>query len=185
MSVQEDLNHRRLGAAGVAAKLDQFSVSEVVGVLGSPDREIRRYGEAPAIRLQPRPAPLEQAWRVGDGRPPLATEDPAEVVAMNLCVLARTPAVVTHLGVTGRHPTACGWCDYPIEELHRAIAHALYFARFVLDHLLVWVGDDHGLYIRAGDEAGHYQNPAWEDMAMLHAGAQRELVQRVVEAVRA
>lgn len=128
---------------------------------------------------------MEPAWKVGDGRPALATDDPAEVVAMNLCVIARSPrGARTIAGVTERHPERCGFCDYPVVELHRAIAHATYFARLVRDHLLVWIGDDHAGYIRAGEEDGQYQSPAWEAFAALHAGEQRARVDAVLSAIR-
>lgn len=183
-SVNEAINHRRLGALGVAAKLDQLSVEEVVAMLGPSDHERREYAEASPIRIEPKPAPMRVAWSVGDQRPALATDDPAEVVAMNLCVLARTPVIVTSLGATLSHPTDCGWCGYPVLELHRAIAHALYFSRHVTTHLLVWVGVDGGEYLRPGDEDGRYQNPRWAAMAALHQGEQRRRVQRVTDAIR-
>lgn len=183
--VQEAINQRLLGVPGVAAKLDRLSINEVVGLLGRPDEEVRHYQQATAVRLE-KDGPLEPAWKVGDGRPALATDDPAEVVAMNLCVIARThrSKVSPVAGVTQRHPERCGFCDYPIVELHRAIAHATYFARLVRDHLLIWVGDDHARYVRAGDEDGRYQSPAWEAFAALHAGEQRARVDAVLSAIR-
>lgn len=180
-AVNEAIDERRLGAAGVAAKLDRLSIRDVEGLLGRSDREIRRYQEAPPVRLED--GTLGPAWKVGDGRPMLATDDPAEVVAMNLCAIARNPWVV-RMQVNERHPGPCGWCGYPLAELHRAIAHATYFARLVRDHLLVWVGSDHAIYVRAGEDDGVYLAHQWADMAALHAGEQRQRVAAVVEAIR-
>lgn len=180
-SIHDAITERRLGHPGVAAKLDRMSTNEVVGILGRPDREVRRYQEAPPIRLED--GTLGPAWTVGDGRPALATDDPAVVIAMNLCAVARNPWVVRNQ-INERHPGPCGWCDYPLLELHRAIAHATYFARLVRDHLLVWVGDDHELYIRAGEDDGRYQSQPWADLAALHAGEQRRRVADVIEAIR-
>lgn len=182
-TVNEAIIHRRLAFPGVAAALDLLSTSEVVGMLGPSDREVRRYAVPAPIRLS-KDDPFEPVWKVGDGRPALATDDPAEVAAMNLCAIARSAPLVRTVGVTGRHPVRCGWCDYPLLELHRAIAHATYFARLVLDHLLVWVGDDGGIYLRPGNEHGRYQNQRWQDFAELHAGEQRRRVELVLGAVR-
>jgi hypothetical protein len=181
--VQEAIADRGLSYPGVTAALDRLSVAEVIAKLGPCDREIRRYQEAPPVRLSP-DGPLQTAWTVGDGRPALATDDPAEVVAMNLCVLARTPQIVRVVGVTNRHPGPCGWCDYPIAELHRAIAHATYFGRLLRDHLLIWDGEDGSLYVRAGEEDGRYQHQDWQAMAELHPGAQRQRVADVLAVVR-
>lgn len=180
-SISEAITERRLGYPGVAAKLDRMTIGEVVGVLGRPDREVRRYQESPPIRLEN--GTLGPAWSVGDGRPMLATDDPAVIVAMNVCAVARNPWVVRGQ-INERHPGPCGWCDYPLIELHRAIAHATYFSRLVRDHLLVWVGDDHDLYIRSGPEDGRYLAPAWEDFAALHDGEQRRRVAAVTAALR-
>lgn len=180
-SISEAITERRLGYPGVAGKLDRMSLAEVCGVLGRPDREVRNLEPAPPIRLED--GTMGPAWKVGDGRPVLATDDPAEVVAMNLCAIARNPWTARQ-AVTERHPARCGFCDYEVLELHRAIAHATYFARLVRDHLLVWVGDDHEVYLRAGEDDGRYQSQHWADLAALHAGEQRRRVADVIEAIQ-
>lgn len=49
----------------------------------------------------------------------LFTEDPAVAGAMARCLLART--LDPKRRVTDRHPRACGWCDYPTEELRAGV----------------------------------------------------------------
>ena len=42
---------------------------------------------------------------------------PAEVVAIGLCLLARSVSD----GETRRHPSPCGWCAYPVPELRKSV----------------------------------------------------------------
>lgn len=45
--------------------------------------------------------------------------DAASAVAAAICHLSRASSP---LEVSGRHPTRCGWCDYPVDELARLVA---------------------------------------------------------------
>jgi hypothetical protein len=44
--------------------------------------------------------------------------EPASAIAAGLCMTARIIAK----GVTTRHPRACAWCDWPVDELGKLIA---------------------------------------------------------------
>lgn len=192
-SVMEAIEERRLGYPGVAAKLDRMSEAEVYALLGSADREVRTYQETGWIT---RPdGSRGPHWKVGDGQPALATDDPGVVVAMNLCAIARNPWVAPRLA-NERHPGPCYWCE-PVDdgkggnrprhtttELLTAISHATYFARKVRDHLLVWVGEDGAVYARAGHEDEAYLNDRWAAFEALHPGEQRRYAAEVVSAVR-
>jgi len=192
-SVMEAINERRLGYPGVAAKLDRMSEAEVYALLGACDREVRTYQETAWVT---RPdGSRGPHWKVGDGQPALATDDPGVVVAMNLCAIARNPWVAPRLA-NERHPGPCYWCE-PVDdgkggkrprhtttELLTAISHAAYFARKVRDHLLVWVGEDGAVYARAGHEDGAYLNDRWAAFEALHPGEQRRYAAEVVAAVR-
>jgi len=192
-SVMEAIQERRLGYPGVVAKLDRMTDNEVFGLLGNC-REVRRYFEAsPGIRDDGTLGPL---WKVGDGRPLLASDEPAVIAALGHCASARRRFPKADIPVTENHPTVCGWCEptpdgrggtapaYPLRELEKAIAHGLYFSRLVKDHLLVWDGSDGGTYVRTGPEDGRCQSEAWEAFAGLSATDQKRRVADVLEAVR-
>ena len=77
-SVAERLEARAFDDPQVRAYLDTLSVETVEYRLGTP-RVITIYAQ-----------PLGH-WRVGDGRPSLANEDPAVMEAIGRCATARTP----------------------------------------------------------------------------------------------
>jgi hypothetical protein len=58
----------------------------------------------------------------------LATEDAAVAIAMAHCLTARTLDPKHRL--TDRHPAACGWCDYPTDELRAAVEEFNAWAAF-------------------------------------------------------
>ena len=59
-------------------------------------------------------------------------DDPASAVAASLCVIARS--VLVTVPVTNRHPSACGWCDYPAPVLSGMVADFNYRAGYDQKH---------------------------------------------------
>ena len=51
--------------------------------------------------------------------------DPASLVAAAICELSRRKGLPLHHGlrvaILSRHDRECGWCDYPQEELAKAV----------------------------------------------------------------
>lgn len=58
----------------------------------------------------------------------LYTEDPAVAGAMGRCLTARS--IDPDHRLTNAHPRACGWCDYPTEELRAGLAEFVAWAGF-------------------------------------------------------
>ena len=160
-----DLDDRRL-----RAYLDALDVGDVRGLLGA--------GTIASTIHSPR-----STWNVGDGRPGLADEDPAVMVAIARCATARWRKSDRYgdLARTVSHPERCGWCDYPAEELERALDWAAHHGQFITDEWEVWQRGD-AVYRRQTGRAGTYAEPRFRAFAALAPGEQRSLVDAAVRA---
>lgn len=81
-------------------------------------------------------------------------DEPAAAVAASLCLTAR---VIADHAVTTRHPSRCGWCDYPVTELAAMV-----------DGFNAWAGFD--------ERNGTYQRHDARIFAELPRERQRALV---------
>ena len=98
-----------------------FADPEVVAILDDmpTDSLHHRYGEPAITTMFAQP---QKHWRVGDGRPSLADEDPAVMQAVGRCAASRVrwedkPAIFG----PSIHPAVCDWCEFPLPELLRAL----------------------------------------------------------------
>lgn len=148
----------------VVAALDSMTVKEVVRALSSTTDD----GQ-PAVRRTFSEG--QGYWTPGQGRPALASDDPAVMQAVGRCAAyqARLKFGTTVPLVLKAHPRPCAWCDYPLAELLKACDWATVASRYVLAERLVWrqypnaeAPRDRGLfYERAGAAAGTHLNEAW------------------------
>ena len=148
----------------VIAALDSMTVREVIRALASPTDD----GQ-PAVRRTFHEG--QGYWRPGQGRPALASDDPAVMQAVGRCAAyqARLKFGTIVPLVLKAHPRTCAWCDYPLAELLKACDWATVTSRSVQSERLVWrqypdaerPADRGQFYERAGDEAGTYLNEAW------------------------
>jgi hypothetical protein len=99
-------------------------------------------------------------WKQGDERPTLASDDVAAMQAMARCVTARTWDRSIGAMPGGIHPAACGWCDYPIEEVLKACDWATWHSRYLTTEYAVWHGAEHSSYARSL-RGNVYENPTW------------------------
>ena len=139
-----------LGDARVKAYLDCLPLPEVRGLLGAGD--LRTVIQTP----------MRSTWNIGDGRPPLADEDPVVVAAIARCAIARWRQDTRYgtVASTVSHPDRCGWCEYPAEQLRRVLDWAAFHGQFVTDEREVWHRDG-VTYSRQTGRAGSYANPRW------------------------
>ncbi len=160
------MSPRRAPQDGVT-RLDGYGYRELLTMLGDPARVETRY--ATAI-----------GWQPGDGRPALATDDPAVAQAMGRCALDRAVRGDTPVGGVARlrmvHSTPCGWCDYPLDELVAACAHAVWTSRFVAVEFAVWEGVHGREEARPTGRAGTYENPVWAAFFALSPGDRRRRI---------
>ncbi|HAM56452.1 MAG TPA: hypothetical protein DCQ64_14065 [Candidatus Rokubacteria bacterium] len=128
--------------------LNALSVGEIVNLIGAPDE----YTEYASV----------SGWSEGDGRPTLASEDPAVMQAIGRCLASRVRSVLPPIRTLGdaAHPSACDWCDYPQAELTKACSWSVWHSHFVIADVLEWQGKEGSRYARPGTVTG-YQNPDW------------------------
>lgn len=162
--------HERVEArefdAGVVAFLDTLDADVVRNRLGDPEVH-RYYGEPVGY------------WRVGDGRPSLASEEPAVMEAMGRCATARTMADGVRLPIHAIHPAECGWCEYPLEQLLAACDWATWHSRWLSAEVWIWRGQ--GVYARTV-RADVYDNPAWARFYALPARERRYRIEQAAAA---
>lgn len=120
----------------VLATLDSMSTDGITAYLGVKAMAEKVYAAGQGY------------WRVGDGHPALADDDPAVMQAIGRCAASRIRwgEGVVRLGAV--HPAACGWCGYPLPELLRALDWALYMSGLVTTERYVWLGRDRTEYVR-------------------------------------
>lgn len=144
-AAQRRLAAHHFGDPDVLALLDEATVEALYSRLGAP-RIVTRYAE-----------PMGH-WSPGDGRPPLADDDPAAMQSVGRCAASRIRGVIPLPGAI--HPAECGWCAYPLAELLRACDWATWHSRYVLAELAVWAGAEGSTYTREL-RANVYDNPRW------------------------
>ena len=183
-AVMDAIDRRDLGKKGVAAYLDGLPIADVAALLDDP-HHVTEYAAVPG-------------WKVGDGKPDLADDDPATMQAMGRCLASRisgrraldlsdsTKALGDYLDpyAGAIHPKACGWCDLPVDELVKACAWAAWSAHYVVTRLDVWHGIHGSRYVRS-HPTGYYENPRHAEWWALDAFERATRIQRVVEASRA
>jgi hypothetical protein len=126
--------------------LNAMSIAQVVASIGAPDEHVQ-YASVPG-------------WKVGDGRPDLASDDPAVMQAMGRCAASRVRHKLPAMALERVHLSACGWCEYPLEEVLKACAWATMASRFVTADVLEWTNTEGRKYARPGTLTG-YQNNRW------------------------
>jgi hypothetical protein len=174
-SVADAIDARDYAVKGVSDYLGQLEETSLVGLLGSP-RELLRFAEA-----APSSDPAAN-WHIGDGRPALADDDPAVMQAMGRCAVARQRGVLGVPVVRGAiHGVPCGWCDYPLAEVLRALGWAVWRSRYVLARLLVWDGLNGSVYVRSRP-TGAYLEPSWAVFFGRPRAEREHLIRRVIEA---
>jgi len=171
-----DLDDKRL-----LVYLDTLDYPRLVGLLQAP-------AVVTEVHLTPTPrtdAGSESTWGPGEPRPALADEDPAVMLALARCAMARWRGNDWFGGIveTVTHDRECGWCAYPATELLRALAWAEHFARFIVSEAWVWQRG-RAAYRRSTGRRDTYENVAWQTFAALPSREQRYLVDRAVEASR-
>jgi len=158
-----------------------FSDREVREYLDSLEYRyiVARFGD-PVITTHYAEVP---GWRPGDGRPVLASEDPAVMAAIGRCASwrqrERLPGPQALPGWV--HPAECGWCSYPLAELLTACAWSVWHSRHVLSEVHAWLGKDGSVYARGG-RSDVYENPAWAEFAALTPAERTTRVLAAVEA---
>jgi hypothetical protein len=147
-ALQQRLADKEFDDGDVIALLAEMDIDTLIGTLGEPER-MTQHATAPG-------------WKVGEGRPELANEDPAVMQAIGRCAWSR---IEGRPKVLNAHPSECGWCQYPVEELLRACSWAVAMSGYVVVDVLVWRGKGGSVYARSGGEHG-YQRAAdrefWE-----------------------
>lgn len=148
----------------VIAALDSMTVKEVCRSLSGPNDD----GQ-PAVRRSFHEG--QGYWKPGQGRPALASDDPAVMQAVGRCAAYQARLKFgTHVPlVLKAHPRECAWCDYPLAELLKACDWATVTSRFVVAERLMWRQfpgqpdpKERGLfYERPGPDAGSYLNDTW------------------------
>lgn len=163
-ALPERIHRRDFRDREVVAALDSMTVEEVQRSLYSPKDD-----GTPAVRRTFSEG--QGYWKPGQGRPALASDDPAVMQAVGRCAAYQARLKFgTHVPmVLKAHPRTCAWCDYPLAELLKACDWATVSSRYVLAERLVWrqypeaaEPRDRGLfYERPGKHAGTYLNEAW------------------------
>lgn len=148
----------------VRAALDSITVDQVCAQLSANEHD---HGQPTVHRVF---AEGLGYWRPGDGRPALASDEPAVVQALSRCAAyqSRLKFGTTMPLVLRAHPRPCAWCDYPLAELLRACDWATIASRFLVTERLTWrqyPGADKpsergSAYHRAGRGA-EYVNETW------------------------
>lgn len=156
----EKLRDREFDDPDVVKVLSGMSVATITDELGAP-------------HVLRQTTPTRGNWTPGQGRPALATDDPAVGEAMGRCAASRSEwwgddprrPRLPPIPAEG-HPRPCAWCEYPLHALLAACDHAVWRMQFVESELLVWYRVQSELkgpkYVRPGTTGG-YQHPAWRD----------------------
>lgn len=136
----------------VLSLLAEMDIDQIIRTLGEP-RHFTEYATA-------------QGWKVGDGRPSVANDDPAVMQSVGRCAAARVRwSAKPNLSFGSVHPASCDWCDYPIEELLKACSWSVHQSGYVVADVLLWEGKERSTYARPAGGTG-YQNPGhrifWE-----------------------
>lgn len=131
--------------------LNKCDVSTIIGKYGAPDDHITKHAEA-------------KGWQTGDGRPALASDDPAVMQAIGRCAADRSRQTLKAPVPFRRsvHPSPCAWCDYPTDELLKACAWAVHQSAFVTADVFVWRNNQGHTYARPGSLTG-YQRKEWRE----------------------
>lgn len=156
MTVDDLLAQRDFADPRVRVVLDALSTEALETHLGPP-RILERFAEPQGY------------WSPGQPRPPLADADPPAMQLMGQCAASRfrdSLAMPRPLRTGAIHPTACGWCDYPLRELLAALDWATWSSRYLIVRLAVWrrselPEDRLSAYVREL-AVGEYQHPAWK-----------------------
>ena len=159
---------REFGRNDVTAALDAMTIDGVCRALCGPSDD----GQPSVIRTM---AQGQGGWRIGDGRPSLADDDPAVMQAIGRCaayqVRLKLPGLKPMLDVA--HPGECAWCGYPVAEMMRACDWATVISRYVVTERLTWhqwpsqpVGQ-RGLSYSRGGLDDRYLNDAWAEFSAL------------------
>jgi hypothetical protein len=122
-------------------------------------------------------------WRVGDGHPALADDDPAVMQAIGRCAASRVRWGEGVIRLGSVHPEPCGWCSYPLRELLRGLDWALYMSRLVTTERLVWRGRDRTEYVRVV-RSEEWDNPRHAAFWALPAAEREARILAAVEASR-
>lgn len=164
---------REFARRDVMEALDAMTIDAVCRTLYSPSDD----GEPTVTRVF---AQGQGSWRIGDGRPTFADEDPAVMQAIGRCAAYRVrlkmPGVMPL--VAAAHPKACAWCEYPVAELLRACDWATVTARYVVTERLTWRQypnhpdpRERGQSYHRGGRDDVYLNDAWAAFWALDAAA--------------
>lgn len=118
----------------VRAALDTLTVDQVCHLLAGNDFD---HGQPNRYRTF---SEGQGYWRPGQGRPALASDDPAVMQAVGRCAAYQARLKFgTHVPlVLKAHPRECAWCDYPLAELLKACDWATVTSRFLITEELVW-----------------------------------------------
>lgn len=169
----------RLTDERIAARM--FRDPDVQAVLDSLDEGSLRYRlGAPFVRQTWE----RSGWDDHAPRPALASDDPAVMCAIGRCASFRAagrlgPVLPGHV-----HGEPCGWCDYDLPELLRALAWSTWASGHMESEALVWEGADGSTYLRPG-RPGFWDHPAWAAFAALEPWERTARVMAAVEASRA
>lgn len=118
----------------VRAALDGLTVEQVTHLLSGNDHD---HGQPFRYRTF---AEGQGYWKPGQGRPALASDDPAVMQAVGRCAAYQARLKFgTHVPlVLKAHPRECAWCDYPLAELLKACDWATVASRFLITERLTW-----------------------------------------------
>lgn len=166
----------RLVDERIAARM--FRDPDVLAVLDGMDEDSLRYrlGQ-PYVRTT-----WERSdWDDHDPRPALASDDPAVMCAIGRCASWRAAERLGPILPGHVHPKPCGWCEYPLDELLRALSWSTWASGHMQSEALIWEGPDGSTYTRPG-RPETWTNPAWAAFAAL---APWERTTRVLGAVEA
>lgn len=161
-TVNERIEDHGFDDPKVRAYLDTLDLEQLRWKLGEP-RIVKVYAE-----------PLGW-WHVGDGRPSLADDYPAVMQAIGRCAASRRE----YGPVTGAiHPVACGWCDYPAEQLLAACDWATWHSRFLITELWVW-SDPEASWVSYEREArsNEYEQPRWREFFAIQPRERRQRIE--------
>lgn len=146
--------------------LDSLDYGLLVSRLGPPESIDTNYADAQGY------------WIPGDGVPALIFDGPPDANAAGRCVANRDRSRYSKLPRIGHgdiHPSKCGWCDYPTEELLRSLDHATWRSQFVVSEFAVWhFGNQR--YERTTNRAGEYDNPVWRAFYESDRGLRRHQI---------
>ena len=168
---------RRFDDPDVRASLHKLDFTSLVDRLGEPEI-VTKYAQGLGN------------WKLGDGRPALADDDPAVMAAIGRCAASRVRWQWTP-GLSGGgavHPARCGWCDYPLPMLLTALEYATYINRLVVVEIALWRQSDAGpgryvTYKRSTGREG-YSSAAWSDFEALAPAVQRDRVAQIINESR-